>query len=215
MNTKLKYIIGIVAVLILALFVKFEPGVLVAGAGSGEPSGFDNVPLTGGLKLGVTPGDVSLPSYGNGSLLVTGPLVASSTAYFAQDIVEGGICSRSLASTTNTYLVTSSDLQNCSMISITSGSTTGSVAVQLPATSTVTGFVNPGDSATLYVYAASTTANNLVITATTTAGFAIASPIGIASTTAASSTIPAGNVGILDILRLPTTNMTAVITPSK
>lgn len=210
MSEKLKLLIGIIVVFVAAFLIRPDFGSHVAGAGTGEPSSFDNVSLTGGLKLGVAYGDLSIPSLGNGSLFASGP------AYFAQDITEGGLCSVSLASTTNTYAITSANISNCNYLSITSGSTTGSVTLQLPASSTVaTALSNIGDSTTLYVYMASTTANNAILTATTTAGFAIASPIGVASTTAASSTITAGNTAILDITRQPTTNLSAIITPTK
>jgi hypothetical protein len=48
-------------------------------AGTGEPTVFDNISALGGIKAGVQPGDLSIPSYGNGSIFATGAIVSSSS----------------------------------------------------------------------------------------------------------------------------------------
>ncbi len=125
----------------------------------------------------------------------------------------GGVYSTSTASTS--AAVTLSALAfPYNLISFTTGTSTTNV-ITLPASSTfpTTWLANAGDSDDIYIYAASTTGGVLQFANGT--GFTLSSPIGIASTTAASSTIPAGSVAVLKVLRLPNTNLQAVFIPTK
>lgn len=130
-------------------------------------------------------------------------------------IIEGNgvssACSLTPASSTAGVTLTAANLI-CSTLFVTSATST-TFTLTLPASSTMSSLVNSGDSQLTYIYAASTTAGNIVLAGGT--GFTLASPIAVASSTAASSTIAAGTVGILDQVRLPTTNLIGIITPSK
>lgn len=217
MNTTYKTIVGIIAAIIIVvvgiIYLVPNHSSVKGISGTGEPSGFDNVSLTGGLKVGVAQGDVSLPGYGVGSIWASSTIISSSTLYAQGGITSGGICSISSASTTATIYLTNLNLL-CTELSITSGTST-TLIVTLPASSTMTALSYPGDASNLYIYAASTTAGNLIIAGTTTAGFSINSTLGIASTTAATTTVIAGEAGIFDYFRLSTTDMYGMITPNK
>ena len=63
MNTKkiIPWIIGAVVILGVILFGVSHKGSIKLGGGGGEPSGFDNIALTGGLRTGSPAGDLTVP----------------------------------------------------------------------------------------------------------------------------------------------------------
>lgn len=210
---KILIVVGIITAIILSIVaLESKPlahSVVMTGsvAGQGVPSVYDNVSLTGILQTGVNP---------NGNLNAIPSQFATGTIYAQGGVIQGGNCSIVQASSTltpNTIYLTASQIFGCTLLSITNGSTTGALAVVLPASSTVTSLANAGDTSDMSIYAASTTAGNIIVQATTTAGFSISSPIGIASTTAASSTYPSGKTGELIVNRLPTTGLNAELIP--
>ena len=208
MQKNYKYVIGaIIAVLVLAVGYlaipksSHTPTVAAGVPGTGEPTLYDNVNLTGSLIAGVNPNNG--PVYP--SNFVTG------TVYAQGDFIQGGSCAISSVVSTTTLNLTAAQLA-CTQIDITNSSSSA-LTVNLPASSTVTSIANIGDESDTYIYAASTTAGNLTIVAGT--GFSIASPIGVASTTAASSTVVAGTMSIFNINKLPTTNLLGLLIPTK
>lgn len=217
---KLKNILIVVVVALVAIAVGYKlnstQNYSTGTAGQGVPSGFDNVNLWGGLQVGVSEGNPNvMPVYGVGSIWASGAIVSSSTAYIqGGGVTTGGLCTLSAASTTNTVYLTVSNLA-CSTLSVTTGTTTVALSVVMPASSTISTNLFAGDVRSLNIYAASTTGGNLIISATTTAGFSMNSPLGIASTTAATTTISAGEIGILNYTRLPTTDIYGGILPYK
>lgn len=143
----------------------------------------------------------------------SGTSSATAGYYSASGGVVGGICSVSTAISASTLTLTNANLSGCETLSITSGTSTVTLAVTFPASSTMGTLANSGDVQHLVVYAASTTAGSIQFVAGT--GFGLLSPLTVASTTAATTTIAGGGLAALDIVRLPTTDIKAVILPSK
>ena len=128
----------------------------------------------------------------------------------------GGIYATSTASTTATATLASQGMIGYNMISFTVGTSTATVVATLPASSTFpsTFLANVGDSATLYFYAASTTGSNIQLASST--GFAVYTSAGVGSSTNTGGyTTTAGKVSVLDIVRLPTTDLQATLMPTK
>ena len=155
MNKTYKIIGGAVVAVLLVIGGWFAHGnhtsVLVGGAaGQGEPAGFDNVSLTGGLKVGVAVGDVSVPSYGIGS------------SYTTSIDVNGGY--ELLNATGTAYQLAASDMIHTVIGFIATTSTT----VTLPATSTLTAFLpNVGDSMQMFFVNASSTGGTITLAGNT------------------------------------------------
>lgn len=189
---KNKIIIGIIALLVIVLGVVIYKGSTPTKVG-------DSSTISQGMNFGglvYTQGGIQ---FGGGSSSLT---IASSSTTTALTAVNFG--------TNNVGVVNS----NYNLILITTGTTTYTEAINLPASSTFpTSFLpNAGDSDDIYFYAASTTASNLILVSGT--GFTIKSPIGVASTTAASSTLQAGGVVVMNILRLPSGNLLGLLMPA-
>lgn len=202
--TKLQKILIVVVVAVALVVVGWvahtspKPIAMVGEvAGQGVPSGFDNVSLTGVLQVGVNP---------NGNLNAIPTQFATGTVYAQGDLIQGGACA---VSSTTSITLTAANLQ-CTELSVTNLGA-GTLTVTLPASSTLTYLANNGDETDTYIYAASTTAGNLLFANGT--GYTLNSPITSASTTAATSTITAGAMGSINTLRLPTTNLIGLILP--
>lgn len=207
MSKNIKLGLAVLAIVIIAGVTIFSFGSKSGSvaSGYGVPTVFDNVNLLGSLVTGVSTGNPTVSPNTNYS---------AGTVYAAGDLIQGGLCTiTATASSTASIQLTSANL-GCTTLVVNTASTTGTLTLVLPASSTMTSLANIGDESDTYVYAASTTGNNIVIAATTTAGYSISSPIGIASTTAASTTIQAGKIGILFSTRLPTTNIYGVVVPT-
>ncbi len=211
-NKILAVVVAILAVISIALFMG-KKNYAVGSAGNGVPTGFDNVNLTGALQIGVTEGNPNVFSpYGVGSLWTSGVIVSSSTLYTQGGSTSGGLCTVSTVAASTTLTLTAANLA-CSTLSITSGTST-TLTVTLPATSTITSrLLYSGDVERLMIYSASTTAGVIVFSNGT--GFTLLSPLTIASTTAATTTLSAGKLAELSIVKLPTTDIEAIFLPAK
>ena len=183
MNKTYKIIGGAVVAVLLVIGGWFAHGnhtsVLVGGAaGQGEPAGFDNVSLTGGLKVGVAVGDVSVPSYGIGS------------SYTTSIDVNGGY--ELLNATGTAYQLAASDMIHTVIGFIATTSTT----VTLPATSTLTAFLpNVGDSMQMFFVNASSTGGTITLAGNTGVTLQVAT---------SSKAIIASAVSVLDFIRTAT-----------
>lgn len=134
------------------------------------------------------------------------------TLKLSGSILPGGACAVSTAASASTLTLTAANFADCSLLSITSGTST-TLTVTLPASSTLSTFAATGDSQSLNIYSASTTGGSIVLAAGT--GFSIESAITAASTTAATTTLSAGKMGSLNISRIPTTDLIGIFSPAK
>lgn len=140
---------------------KQAPAATIAVGGVGPASGFDNVNLTGSLKVGVTAGDTSASGYGDGTIFSTGVQVSSSTMYAAQGINVGGLNS---TTTPASMTMRASDFSVSSFLSI--NPTLGSVTMTLPASTTMAaaGFLPYAGDCTEDIFHNSTTTSGVAIT---------------------------------------------------
>jgi len=197
MNSTLKYIIAIVVVvLVLAGGYDLVKGNAVTGgaAGQGEPSGFDNVSLTGGLQVGVTSLPGAIPVGGVGSILANGGIVSG----VAETVNTGSAA---------TETIQLADLVAANLFQVT-GSGTVATVVNFGSTSTIMAlFPNIGSSDQIYIQNASTTNPILSIAG---GGFTLINGTNATSGLATSS-IPAGAIASLNLLRVSTNVIDAII----
>jgi len=212
MNKKIVY--GAIAltfiVAVLALVLSFGKGTTVVEKLGAVTT---NLPSLGVARLEVGSGCGDAFTSCTGLVLSSSGITSGLPSYFASSSVSGGVCSVSTASTTATLQLTVSNLTNCSLLSITSGTSTA-LTVTMPASSTMSTITNSGDSQGIMIYSASTTGGTIVFAATTS-GFSLMSPLTLASTTAATTTLNAGKVAQLNFVRLPTTDVAGVLVPAR
>lgn len=204
-----KTIIGIAIAVIVALLVGYvvarttsSGGATLAG-GSGVPTVFDNVNLTGSLQTGVSVNNAqTLTTHGAGSLFANGTLGSSGIIYGATGVTEGGINS---TSTPASLTLAATDIQNISLLNDTP--TVGSVTLTFPASSTLTSYLaNPGDSDTFAIFnATSTSGVNLTISGGT------GTLLKNASSTAV---ITPGSVDLVTVIRKVNTDFLIILTPA-
>ncbi len=199
MNNKYKIIIAVIVVL-LAIFGAYKLIPSKSGlAGSYSPT---NSTLSGGLTLLLSNFGDTL-SVGN---ITPGFQVSGNSGFLYSgggQIEGGGAYSTTTASTTASVTLSSAALINGNNQIIINSATTTTLIVTLPASTTLTNLINVGDSNTVYLYAASSTMGTVTI-----AGGTGTTLISSSSTKA----IPAGGVGILDLIKNSATNIEAILT---
>lgn len=196
MTKTIKIIIGFLALVVIVL-----GGYIVSHSSSknhdvkvkgiGEPSGFDNVNLTGSIRTGVAAGDTSVTTNGNGSATVGGNIVNSSA----------------IATTTvaTSQTLKSSDIIGFSAILMTPN--VGSDTITLPASSTLsTWLANAGDTTSFVLFNSTTTAGvNLTVVAGT----------GTLVESASSTAVTVANHGsTIDVFRKPNSDLVFIINPA-
>lgn len=142
--------------------------------------------------------------------------VSTGEVYNQGGQVEGnplnGSCSIApAASTTPNINLTAANL-TCATLIVTTA-TTSILTLTLPASSTLSQFTNLGDGNQIYIDAASSTGGNLQLLAGT--GFQLNSIIAVASSTAASTTIVAGDMSIFDYAKTSAATTTGILSPSR
>lgn len=164
---------------------KNTPSTIAVG-GVGPASGFDNINMTGSLKVGAAAGDTSASGYGDGTIFSTGVQVSSSTMYAAQGLNVGGLNS---TTTPASMTMRASDFSVSTLLSI--NPTVGAITLTLPASTTMNtaGFLPYAGDCTEDVFHNSTTTAAAAITMAAGTGSLL---LNASSTATAGKILPGG-----------------------
>ncbi len=196
MSQKIKYLLAVVVVALVAYLILTHSSQNLVGqaSGSGTPTVYDNVNLLGEMQVGVTAGNPTIFSpYGAGTIWASGAIVSSSTIYAQAGLTQGGV--QTLATSSSGTLTPTQISSSLLVVNVSTG--TGAITLTLPATSTLASFVpNVGDVQQLVIYNASTTHAGITLAGST--GVTLQAPIN-AST---SKAIAGGDTAILEFIRV-------------
>ena len=195
MTTKNKIITGFVVVILLIVggyYFTHQGTKLALVSGTGEPSGFDNINMTGSLRSGVAAGDINQTTWGNGSISATGQIVSAS------NVVTDNV--NSTTTTATSQVLKGSDIVGYSTVAISLNG--GADSITLPSSTTLATFLpNNGDSTTFVLENATSTANTSGNLLTLVAG--TGTLLENASSTNATSVLGLSKIATVDVVRKP------------